>query len=224
MKVKVKERVNWPITILLILGLVTVIFPLYLTVVIAFKKPSEMTNSISGILSLPKSWSFSNFAEAMRVTDFWHSLGNSVLITIVTVVLSILIHSMIGYVIGRSKSTSKFYKVAYLYIVSVQGFRGGKGILSGWFIAWTIDWRIGLLIGVVFFVTYLITKYVSLGSVLASITFAVGFVVFQHDHVYVMAGGIFMGALCVFMHRANILRLIHGEERKTNLFGKGSKS
>ena len=39
MKVKVKERVNWPITILLILGLVTVIFPLYLTVVIAFKKP-----------------------------------------------------------------------------------------------------------------------------------------------------------------------------------------
>ena len=27
MKVKVKERVNWPITILLILGLVTVIFP-----------------------------------------------------------------------------------------------------------------------------------------------------------------------------------------------------
>ena len=60
MKVKVKERVNWPITILLILGLVTVIFPLYLTVVIAFKKPSEMTNSISGILSLPKSWSFSN--------------------------------------------------------------------------------------------------------------------------------------------------------------------
>ena len=118
MKVKVKERVNWPITILLILGLVTVIFPLYLTVVIAFKKPSEMTNSISGILSLPKSWSFSNSAEAMRVTDFWHSLGNSVLITIVTVVLSILIHSMIGYVIGRSKSTSKFYKVAYLYIVS----------------------------------------------------------------------------------------------------------
>ena len=107
---------------------------------------------------------------------------------------------------------------------ALQGFRGGKGILSGWFIAWTIDWRIGLLIGVVFFVTYLITKYVSLGSVLASITFAVGFAVFQHDHVYVMAGGIFMGALCVFMHRANILRLIHGEERKTNLFGKGSKS
>ena len=33
---------------------------------------------------------------------------------------------------------------------ALLGFRGGKGILSGWFIAWAIDWRIGLLIAVVF--------------------------------------------------------------------------
>ena len=118
MKAKVKERVNWPVTILLILGLITVIFPLYLTVVIAFKKPSKMTNSISGILSLPKSWSLANFAEAMQVTDFWRSLGNSILITVITVVISIILHSMIGYAIGRNKGKSKFYKFAYLYIVS----------------------------------------------------------------------------------------------------------
>ena len=30
---KVKERYNWPVTILLITGLITVIFPLYMTVV-----------------------------------------------------------------------------------------------------------------------------------------------------------------------------------------------
>ena len=52
-KMKIKERVNWPVTILLLLGLITVAFPLYMTIVIALKKPSEMTNSISGILSLP---------------------------------------------------------------------------------------------------------------------------------------------------------------------------
>ena len=50
---KMKARVNWPITILLFVGLLTVAFPLYMTIVIAFKQPSEMTNSISGILSLP---------------------------------------------------------------------------------------------------------------------------------------------------------------------------
>lgn len=116
-KMKIKERVNWPVTILLLLGLITVAFPLYMTIVIALKKPSEMTNSISGILSLPSYLSLDNFAEAMRVTDFWHSLGNSVFITLITVVLSILIHSLLGYAIGRNKK-SKFYKFIYFYVVS----------------------------------------------------------------------------------------------------------
>ncbi len=59
MKTKMKhgEKVNWPITILLILGCLTVFFPLYMTIVIAFKQPSEMTNDIMGALALPKSWS-----------------------------------------------------------------------------------------------------------------------------------------------------------------------
>lgn len=103
--------------VLLILGLSTIIFPLYMTVVIAFKQPSEMTNSISGILSLPKVWSLNNFKEAMRVTDFWNSLKNSLLISVLTVGLSILIHSLMGYTLGRNKK-SKFYNFVYLFIVS----------------------------------------------------------------------------------------------------------
>lgn len=117
-KVKAKEKVNWPITILLLMGLITIVFPLYMAIVIAFKQPSDMTNSISGILSLPKSWSLANFAEAMRVTDFWRSLFNSFLITIVNLVISILVHSVIGYAVGRNKAGSKFYNFVYLYIVS----------------------------------------------------------------------------------------------------------
>lgn len=77
MKTKVREKANWPVTILLILGLITVVFPLYMTIVIAFKQPTEMTNSVAGILSLPEKFSLANFREAMEVTDFWHSLGNS---------------------------------------------------------------------------------------------------------------------------------------------------
>lgn len=117
-EMKVKERYNWPVTVLLLVGLITIIFPLYMTIVIAFKQPSEMTNSISGILSLPKHWSLANFAEAMRVTDFWRSLFNSFLISAVTVVISVLVHSMIGYAVGRNKAKSKWYNFVYLYIVS----------------------------------------------------------------------------------------------------------
>lgn len=120
MKTKMKhgEKVNWPITILLILGCLTVFFPLYMTIVIAFKQPSEMTNDIMGALALPKSWSFSNFGEAMRVTDFWNSLGNSLLLTVVTVVIAILLHGIASYAIGRSMAKSKAYNFIYLYIVS----------------------------------------------------------------------------------------------------------
>ncbi len=114
----IKKRVNWPAMILLILGLSTIIFPLYMTVIIAFKQPSEMTNSISGILSLPKTWSFDNFREAMRVTDFWNSLRNSLVITLVTVGLSLALHSLMGYALGRNKAGSKFYSFVYLFIVS----------------------------------------------------------------------------------------------------------
>lgn len=114
----ITKKTNWPVMLLLILGLVTILFPLYMTVVIAFKQPSEMTNSISGILSLPKSWSLANFKEAIRVTDFWRSLFYSAVITSVSVVLSILIHSLLGFVLGRNKAKSKFYSFVYYFVVS----------------------------------------------------------------------------------------------------------
>ncbi len=114
----ITKKTNTPAMVLLILGLSTIIFPLYLTIVIAFKQPSEMTNSISGILSLPEVWSFNNFREAMEVTNFWNSLGNSLLITLVTVGLSIAVHSLMGYALGRNKAHSKFYSFVYLFIVS----------------------------------------------------------------------------------------------------------
>lgn len=113
-----KEKTNIGLTILLILGLVTILFPLYIAVMIAFKQPSEMTNSIRGILSFPEVWSFDNFKEAMVVTDFWNSLKNSLLITGAAIVLSIVIHSLIGYVLGRNKHKSKGYNFIYLYLVS----------------------------------------------------------------------------------------------------------
>ena len=106
---------------------------------------------------------------------------------------------------------------------ALLGFKGGKGILSGWFVAWVLDWRIGLLIFVVFALAYALTQYVSLGSVLAAVTFAVSFVWLHHDNTIVMLTGLFTGLLTIYMHRGNIVRLCKGEERKTNLFGKGNQ-
>ena len=103
---------------------------------------------------------------------------------------------------------------------ALLGFKGGKGILSGLFIALTVDWRIALIILGVFAVAYLLTQYVSLASVLAALAFSVSFAVLHFGDWVVMSCGIVMGGMAVYMHRSNIQRLIRGEESKTNLFKK----
>ncbi len=115
---KQTRAVNWPVTILLIAGCLTIFFPLYMAFIIATKQPSEMTNNIAGALSFPQTWSLANFREAMQVTDFWNSLGNSLLITVATVVISIILHGMAGYAIGRSMKQSRIYNIIYMFIVS----------------------------------------------------------------------------------------------------------
>ena len=104
---------------------------------------------------------------------------------------------------------------------ALLGFKGGKGILSGWFVAWVVDWRIGLLIAIVFFGIYFLTHLVSLGSVMAAATFAVGFAIFHWGNPFVVTGCVFMGVLTIFQHRANIVRLIKKQEKKVDLFKLG---
>lgn len=117
-KKRKKEKYDIFLTVLLILGCITILFPLYMTVIIAFKSPSEMTNDVAGALSFPEKFSFENFAEAMRVTNFWDSLANSFIITGVTIILALAIHSMAGYAIGRAMGKNKKFKLVYFYIVS----------------------------------------------------------------------------------------------------------
>ena len=100
-------------------------------------------------------------------------------------------------------------------------FKGGKGILSGVTVALMLDWRIGLFVFSIFLVAYLLTHYVSLGSVLSSGSFGFIYAIFHWGKWFPICVGLFLSGLIVWMHRANIVRLIKGQERKTNLFQKG---
>ncbi len=103
------------------------------------------------------------------------------------------------------------------------GGKGGKGILCGISAAAVIDWRAALIIFAVFGIAYLLTGYISLGSILGAATYCITFSVFHWDHPLVAAGGIFIGLLAIFMHRANIRRLFKGQEPKTSLLKKEKK-
>ena len=107
---------------------------------------------------------------------------------------------------------------------ALLGFRGGKGILSGVTVALMLDWRIGLFVFSIFLAAYLLTGYVSLGSVLSSGAFGPIYAwIHPEAGIFPIAVGFVLSALIVWMHRGNIKRLLKGEERKTNLLGKGKK-
>ncbi len=100
------------------------------------------------------------------------------------------------------------------------GFRGGKGIMCGATAALVMDWRIFLVLLAVFAVSVLLTRYVSVGSLMTAVGFGIGFSVMYWDHPWIVAGSIFLCLLAIFMHRANIGRLIKGTESKMGQKGK----
>lgn len=109
-----KSKVNWGASIFLILGSAMILFPLYITIVIALKNPQEIAQSV---LSLPKKLHFENFIIAIKMTRFFRSFTNSFIITVSGVALTILTNSMVAYAIARNMH-KKFFKFLYFYFVS----------------------------------------------------------------------------------------------------------
>ena len=94
------------------------------------------------------------------------------------------------------------------------GFHGGKGIVCGFSVALCADWRCALVILVIFAICLAITRYVSLSSILGALGFCVSFLVLYWDRPLIAVMGVVVGLLAIFMHRANIKRLLSGQEKK----------
>ena len=165
------------------------------------------------------------------LTNFIRNYGNSrallvILIDVLKAVLACWLGGILFAPYGYALEGKVLAGVAVMVghdFPALLGFRGGKGILSGWFIAWMIDWRVGLLIAIVFFGVYFPTQLVSLCSVLSAAAFGIGFVVFHWGNPSVIIGTCFMAALTIFQHRANIVRLVKKQEKKVNLFKLGKQ-
>ena len=106
---------------------------------------------------------------------------------------------------------------------ALLGFHGGKGIVCGFSVALCADWRCALAILAIFVLSLGITRYVSLSSILGALAFCVSFALLHWQNPAVAVMGVVIGLLAIFMHRANIKRLIEGTEKKAT-FSKFKKN
>lgn len=114
---KESDKTNKLATILLLLlAALFILGPLYLTIVIALKAPDDMRN----VLALPKRIAWENFSEAWRMTEYPKRLANTVFITLVNLIFTILTNSAAAYAITRNRDKSRFFNLLYYYFISAM--------------------------------------------------------------------------------------------------------
>jgi glycerol-3-phosphate acyltransferase PlsY len=101
--------------------------------------------------------------------------------------------------------------LGHLYPVWL-GFRGGKGMATLIGIVLALHWPTGLVVMGVWLVAFLLTRYSSVGSMTSALAAPVSAFCFGRIDLAILLVGIAL--LLLWKHRANIGRLLRGEEPK----------
>lgn len=108
-------------------------------------------------------------------------------------------------------------------------FKGGKGVATGLGVLFATDWKTALICLGIFLIVVIATKMVSLGSIIAAVSFPIIYFIRLtvkgqpvSGAFYIMTPLMAMVVILVIKHRANIKRIIKGEENKLS-FGGGNK-
>jgi len=88
-------------------------FPFLLVLLNSVKGKREIINSP---LAWPTEFRFDNFIAAITKMDYWTALGNSLIITVISVSAIIITSSMLAYYLARSKT--KFSATTFLILVA----------------------------------------------------------------------------------------------------------
>lgn len=111
------KHINWTLTsVLMVIAIFAILGPIYITIVVALKDPSQMTN----ILSFPKKIHLENFVNAWNMTNFPQMFFNTLFITVINIIFTIFTNSMAAYVITRYRMKNKFFNMMYYYFISAM--------------------------------------------------------------------------------------------------------
>lgn len=109
-----KKKPGIFVYLFLICGAALIIFPMYLTVITAFKSTEELTKSI---FSFPTALYLGNFVEVITKSGFLNSVINTVFITIAACCGVVLVVPLVSYAIARNMDQKQYYKFLYYFLL-----------------------------------------------------------------------------------------------------------
>lgn len=110
---KRNKRIFWFFFIFASVLAIFYALPFLLVLINSVKEKRDIINNPMG---LPTDFKFDNFLAAIKKMDYWTALGNSLFITVISVVAIIICSSMLAYYLSRSKT--KFSGAVFLVLVA----------------------------------------------------------------------------------------------------------
>ena len=110
-----KRKMDAVAYLILILGALLILFPLYITVITTFKTSGE---SASSFFTLPKSFFLGNYKTVLENPTLWYAYGNTIYITLFSLVLELLVMPPMSFALSRGMfHGSKVFKGLYFFFL-----------------------------------------------------------------------------------------------------------
>lgn len=100
--------------LILTLGALLILFPMYITITTTFKTPAE---SAVSFFTLPNSLYLGNYATVLQDEKLYYAYGNTILITVVSLIGEMLILPPMGFALSRGMKQKCFFKGLYFFFL-----------------------------------------------------------------------------------------------------------
>lgn len=114
LKFRKDRKINWLLTAVAAVLSLTILIPLYFTIVTALKTPAE-----AGTFGLPTTWQWSNFVDAWNKVDYPRAALNSAIITVCAIVLTLLTNTFVAYAVARNMD-KRFFRFCYYFFLAMM--------------------------------------------------------------------------------------------------------
>lgn len=108
------SKKNILVYVILTLGALLILFPMYITLATTLKTSSESANSF---FTLPKSLYLGNYQKVLEDSKLYYAYGNTLMVTLVSLIGEMIILPPMGFAVSRGMKDKKFFRGLYYFFL-----------------------------------------------------------------------------------------------------------